>query len=68
MLGLSYSYFCLFKKLQFSTFYQISVIEISQHRSDLLTERNDNIKSNMLFNSFLWPLEKLEKNSQRLPC
>ena len=33
----------LYKKLEFSTFYQIILIEMSQHRSDLLSYRNDNI-------------------------
>ena len=33
----------LYKKLEFSIFYQISLIEMSQRRSDLLTNRNDNI-------------------------
>ena len=39
----TFLYFCLYKKLEFSTFYQISLTEISQHRSDLLSNRNDNI-------------------------
>ena len=39
----TFLYFCLYKKLEFSTFYQISLIEMSQRRSDPLTNRNDNI-------------------------
>ena len=39
----TFLYFCLCKKLEFSTFYQISLVEISQRRSDLLTTRNDSI-------------------------
>ena len=37
------SHILLFKKLKFWTFDQISLIEISQRRSDPLTIKNDNI-------------------------
>ena len=66
---MTFLYFCLFKKLEFSTFYQISLIEMSQRRSDLLTNRNDNIKPNMFkINNSPWPLKELKKISHRLPC
>ena len=42
-LGTRTIYFFLFDKLEFLAFYQISLFEISQCRSDLLTNRNDNI-------------------------
>ena len=44
----AFLYFCLFKKLEFLTSYEISLIEISQCRSNLLTHRNDNIKPNIM--------------------
>ena len=45
MLRLSYISVCL---KSFLTFYKIIFMDISQYRSDLLTNRNDDIKPNML--------------------